>query len=304
MELIEIFVEKKRIQLLEKKLECSGLSFNNFLKLCIATGLAGAGTIGISSFWIEFFREFFVATAALGFVLPCILLFFIVSYKYESQFRKKESAVPESLLSASSFPSGTTAEEILKKLGEEENALAQEFKKASQEIRLGADFDKALMNLGKRVQSPVVDRAVELLVQAYGSGADMSLAFRQAAEDMLETESIIRERRANLIIQKYTLLFAGGILVPLVLGLLEGVVSGIDFSMLEELSFGGTKQYGKELADSAGIASFFYLAEYALIASAFVAFMEGNRKNFFFYAVILLPLSFFSYFAGKIISMA
>ena len=127
----------------------------------------------------------------------------------------------------------------------------------------------------------------------------MSSVFRAAADDFFETNSLLRERNAALVIEKYTLLFAGGIIVPAVLGLLTGMVSGIDFSGLQELGLGETLPEKTGLFEITLLASRIYIAEYAVIASVFIAEQEGNQKKAFLYALFLLPASFAVNFLAK-----
>ena len=101
------------------------------------------------------------------------------------------------------------------------------------------------------------------------------------------------------IIEKYTLLLASGIIVPLVLGLIVGLVQGMDFSGIEEFGIGTNVSQRKELLGTALIAIQAYIAEYSIIASVFVSNQEGNIKKAIIYALILLPLSLIVFSAAK-----
>ncbi|MBN1940755.1 MAG: type II secretion system F family protein [Candidatus Diapherotrites archaeon] len=222
------------------------------------------------------------------------LNYFLEQYLQERAKRKKEDLIPDLLLQASAFPAGMP---ITKTIGFFSQTgfgkLGKEFQTALEEIEKGASIQKALYNIKKRCKSSIIDRTIELLVRGYESGADMSTVFRNTAEDFFATKNILRERNAALVVEKYTLLLAGGIIVPAVLGLLFGMVHGIDFTGLSELEIGATTaEQNSSLLQTIMLANQIYIAEYAILASIFLALQEGNTKKSFLYALFLLPVSF------------
>jgi len=222
-------------------------------------------------------------------------------YFDEKNKREKEKLIPDVLLQASVFPQGTSMIKIIDYLGKANyGLLSKEFEMALNEIEKGSSIEEALNNLSKRNNSSIISRAMNLLIQGHESGADMGKVFKETAEDILETQSILRERNSNTIIQKFTLLLAGGIIVPLVLGLLVKLVSGMNFSGIEEIGFGASLADRSLLLSTALLANQLYIAEFAILASIFVALQEGNPKKSILYALLLLPLSLIVYNFAKI----
>ena len=172
------------------------------------------------------------------------------------------------------------------------------------DVESGASVSEALNGISKRCECKAVDRAIALLKQGYESGADLSQTFREAADDLLETNAILRERNAAMVVEKYTLLLAGGTIVPLVLGLLIGMVSSMDSSGFELIGFGSSAKERAEMLELTVLANKIYIVEYALLASLFVAGMEGNWKKSLLYALGLLPLSMFCFAAAAFILAA
>jgi pilus assembly protein TadC len=253
---------------------------------------------------------FFIKTSSIIFssvlisciLSPLILKFFYIQYLEEKTLREKEKLMPDVLLHASSFPKGISTVEIIKHLSNTKfKLISNEFKRVEREIRKGASVSEALSNFKKRNKSRIISRAINLLIQGHESGAEMSEVFRETAQNILETQGIIRERNSALTIEKYTLLFAGGIIVPLILGLLTALIQGFDFNALKELSIGLSKQNRKELLSSAMLGNQVYIIEYAIIASIFVANMENNSRKALIYSLILLPPSIISYSVGLIL---
>ncbi len=231
---------------------------------------------------------------------PLLLQYFFHVFLFEQNKRKKETLVPDVLLQASVFPRNTAMHRIIQYIAKANyGLLSKEFEHAFFEIKKGAPIEQALENIKKRCDSRIVSRAVNLLILGYKSGADMSTTFKDAAEDILETQGILRERAATMTIEKYTLLFAGGLIVPAILGLLVGLVQGMDFSAITELGIGLTAAEKKSVLAAAMLANQVYIFEYALLASVFIAQQEGNKKKALLYALFLLPISFAAYTIAK-----
>ena len=117
--------------------------------------------------------------------------------------------------------------------------------------------------------------------------------------DLVSVTSLLRERAANTAVQKYTLLFAGGLLVPLILGTVSSLAAGFDFGQMDGIGLGVDAAQKMALNEAVQVANIAYIAEYALIASAFIAFQEGKSGKAFLYALFLVPAGMLAYFAGK-----
>ena len=235
-----------------------------------------------------------------AFFLPAALGYFYILYLAEERKRKIEEEVPDLLLLASSMPAGTGVGKVIGFMASTaKGPLSEEFRVALRQMANGMPVHEALFSMKKRNKSKPLARALDLIISALNTGAEMNAVFRETAEDFLETNSILRERSANMTVEKYTLLLAGGIVVPLVLGLITGMVVGMDFSTISELGVGMSERQREALVAASMLANIIYIAEYALLASAFVAFQEGVQKKAIVYAAVLLPLGMLVYFIGR-----
>lgn len=243
-----------------------------------------------------FVKTSFVYLALLFFstlVFPSLLLFFYLDYLREKKRREIEAALPAALLQAASFPKRASIEEIISSISRAGyGALSQEFARAEKQIQAGASVDDALARIAGRNDSLLLNHAVSLLVDAYKSGADLTNAFREVAEDVFELQALVKENASAMTLQKYTLLFGGGAIVPLVLGLLLNVVSSLDIVGVKEL-FGSAAGVAsrKALTETILLGNQVYLAVFAGVASIFVASAEASPRKAILYFAFLLPLS-------------
>ena len=252
---------------------------------------------------VFFFGQDFLAqvfAGGVGIVLPLCARVFYNYFLFDNRRRKIEGITPDFLLEASLFPKGTSLAEIIGVFSKRDYPfLSEEFMKAWHELQKGATPELCLSNMKKRVKSRAFSRAIDLVIEGTKSGADVAIVFKEAAEDQLETNALIRERKSSLVVEKYTLLFAGGIIVPLILGTVAGMLETLDFSALSEIGIGLSAIEKKDLLNAGKTASLIYIIEYALIASFFLAFQEHDRKKTVIYAAFLLPVSLCVYFFAQ-----
>lgn len=293
----EYVLGKSFLKSFQETLDMNGSNWENFATVSVAAGFfLSIGTITVT--FTTNTKFLYITMAALfAFVAPTIFNYFLQQYLFERNKKKKELLAPDCLLQASVFPKGTEITKIFTYLSKDDfGPLGKEFSKALLEIEKGSTIKKALGRMKKRNKSRTINRLVSLLQQGYETGADMGETFKEAASDLLETNAILMERDAALVIEKYTLLLAGGLIVPGILGLITGLVSGFDLKAFELLSIGTDAGTKKELLETVILANKIYLIEYAMLASYFIANQEANTKKTILYASLLLPCSLAVYF--------
>jgi hypothetical protein len=199
----------------------------------------------------------------------------------------------DSLLVLSSIPSTVSFLDHLAWLGKTSPLpLREEWKKMVHEIRGGKSPREVLDQLGRGRNSPILDAVRALLVRTYESGLPFGNATRTLAQKIISHHAALHERRAVLLVEKYTILLAGGLLVPFLLGLLTGVVSTLPMS--EE--FSSPDAVGLFTTALVGVRG--YLFVYAILAGVFVGLQDGRPAQSIFYSLILLPSAQLVYVLG------
>lgn len=195
-----------------------------------------------------------------------------------------ERELPDALAHASALSHFTPPEGIVDALSEGYGPLSQEFRKAGRWLRKGLPLGEALRRTGEESGSPLVRQAMRLLADGLASGADVSVALKLSAEHARALQRVRAERGSITMVEKYTLLLAGGIIVPLILGTMSHVVGGLDIA-----GFGAGQ--AEDVAANAVLGSQVYLVEYALIAAVFAGMLDDDPRKALLYAVVLVPAS-------------
>jgi pilus assembly protein TadC len=227
-------------------------------------------------------------------VAPILVLIAMPRYSAVRQNREIERELPGALFHASSLSSFMMLEDVLKTLAESGyGRLSCEFGKAHNEIRKGAGVEEALNRMAQRNRSAMLQRSLNLIVLGCKTGAEISDALREVAEDISESASVVKERATGFTVQKYTLLLAGGIIVPLILGSMISLVQSLDLGALSEFGFGPDPATRDLVFNNAVLGNHIYIAVYAVMASVFIAYQENRIERALFYIAVLLPCSLF-----------
>ena len=301
---IKHFVEKNHISEFEGKLLLNNSRMKNFegyLRHGIIEGIFCM--IILMALTAQIFPknpELFLGIAFAGFFAPFFLNYLFVDIWFEKRKRQKEELLSDLLLEASVFCDESSAAQTVKKLSEQDFPLLQEdFKRAYFEIKNGASVEEAFARMKELNKSKALSRVIELFLQGYKSGAKMSETFKETAEYLLETKAIIKERQAVMLVTKYTLILASALIVPAILGLIIELVSGMNFDEMGELGLGLSTKARKELLQTAITGTTIYVFEYAGLSAFFLALQEGNKKNFWIYTLMLVPIAGIIFFAAK-----
>ncbi|MFQ5406018.1 MAG: type II secretion system F family protein [Candidatus Micrarchaeia archaeon] len=234
-------------------------------------------------------------------VLVVALFFhFYKEYEEEQALRELEGAVPNALFQLASFPSHTPMEELFESLAQGSfGGLSRVFARIQGRINAGESVPKALSWAAKNSKSRLLRKTLVLLKEAYFSGADLSVALKNLAEDVFELQDLKREASSAQAIQKYTVLASSALFVPAILGLVLGIVgslalqvSGIQVEEFSSLDYEG-------LLQAFDFASQIYVLEFAVLASVFAASVDGNPRKAVLYCAFLIPSAFAVFFVVK-----
>lgn len=279
-----------------------GKGFSEFLRSCCVEG-AGFSLIALAGMlYLKINFELVIVIAFFSFFVPGIVNYFFQLFLGEQRKKEIEQFIPDMLLQCSIFSKETPLHSIMKYVAESKyGRLSIEFERALQEMEKGATVEECLSCIGIRCRSGIVNRAINLLIQGYKSGKNMSRVFSETANDLLETGNILRERNAALLVEKWTILIGGALIVPSILGVLVGMVAKLNFGNLSFLGIGLSDAMREQLLSTTLLSNQIYLVEYGILAAIFVAQQEGNSKKAILYMLALIPLSLGIYYGIQLV---
>lgn len=266
---------------IKRFLKSKGIELNPFY-------LVGGAFLSVAIFaLLSLFVPSFLFIAFILFISP-VLIYFYALYSMEQRRKTVERYLPDALFQAASLQKGMPIERIFSSISSSGyGPLSEEFGIAAREIKGGGSVSSALNSMSKRNSSILLERANNLLLQGYESGADMYAAFRETADDILSIFSLVRERASSLSMQRYTLLIGGAVIVPLILGTSMHLVSGLSSGF--GTIFG---QPANDLYETSVAAVQIYLIIYALLASILIAQQEGESKKSLIYFMFIAPTAY------------
>jgi hypothetical protein len=304
----EIFIHlfgKENISEFEDKLFLNELivkKFNEFILISIIFGGILSILLMIIMFYSDISIEKILVAGVLSFFVPIVIFYLIEDIIFERNKRKKEDLLAELILEISVFVDNISINELIKKVSEMDfGLLKKDFIYLNSLIENGSETKSAIEQIIKMNKSSELTRFYELLIMGSESGGNLSLLLSEMAEENLSNKAIIKERQAIMIITKYTLLLSSVLIIPIILGLIISLVSGFNSNFSSALELGLSYEQRQDLFNTTILGINIYIIEYALISSFFLSIQEGNKKNFFIYSIILVPLALIFFYIGQIL---
>ncbi len=301
--IFQYILGNEKMELFKNKLILNNSRFekiNKFIYFCIIEGLFVTIISMIILFYtgIELNKTIFVS--GLLFFSPFFLNYLWQDIFFEKRKKKKESMIPEFLLEVSVFCDENSIIKNIEKMSEIEIPLIREdFERANIEIKNGSSVKESLNKIKKMNNSKTVNRIIDVFIQCYENGSEMSNFLREISEDLMENNAIIREQQAVMLVTKYTLLLSSALIVPSILGIIIGLVTGFNFNFAEGFEIGLSAIERKEIFSLASLGTTIYIFEFALLSSFFLGLQEGNKKQFWVYALIIVPIAFTCFFLAQ-----
>ena len=221
-------------------------------------------------------------------------------FRRKKRIRLIENSLPEVFYQTSAIADFSSFEDMLKAVAENsEGAVSEEFIKAYNETRHGMSFKKAVSGIIERNKSGLIEKSLNVLISAYETGSDVSSCLLETADEIASEEEMMKEQSAGLIIEKYTLLLSAGLIIPLILGILSGVINSINLQLPAELS-AVTQTERDEFIKYAFYANHFYLLITGFISGFFIAYQSNSPEKKWLYAFALSACSLIVF---KIVSL-
>lgn len=231
-------------------------------------------------------------------ILLLVLEKAIINY-FRSIIKKKlENALLDEVLILSSQPRVNDLKQIVYKLSVSTNIIvSREFKLLKYKIETGHSIKETFLVLAKKYNSEILDRFLELLYNSVTTGTVSSSDYRLFANNFLKTKQLMNERQSVLLIQKYTIIFAGGFIVPGILGLVISLVKKMMLNL--DLSILGTITSDTGIFIVCYYCSLLYIIEYVIISSIYLGMLETNLKKSIIYFLFLAPVAIVLFFVGQ-----
>ncbi len=221
-------------------------------------------------------------------LLTPFMLYFYFLFLAEDRIIKMEKQLPDALAHAAMLQKNMSTEKIIEEISKQKGLLGQEFKIAYRQISAGSSIESALNSISERNNSILLKRANGLIVQGYYAGADMYSALRETAEDIYSLFALVSQRKSVLTLQKYTLIFGGAVLVPLILGSIVHVTGVLNSESFSVMTTGTMITGNSEILNSIVGATQVYLFIFSFISGLMIAYQENEPRKAVIYIILFL----------------
>ncbi|MCK9292509.1 MAG: type II secretion system F family protein [archaeon] len=238
-------------------------------------------------------------SVALALALDILFIIFKIFYiQYQFQVRKKalEVGLIDEVLKISSIPKKDIKLVFSKLINSNNKIISEEFLWAYKKIEKGHSLKDIFSILKKKYNSEILNRFLDLIITSVNTGSVSSQDYKNLAKTFLKSKELINDRKSLLLMQKYTIIFAGGLIVPGILGVIISLVKKLGEDV--DLTLIGLNA-STSLYSVAYYCSIIYIIEYVIISSIYLSLLEDESKNIIIYLILLLPVSLLIFFVSK-----
>jgi len=243
-------------------------------------------------------------------VIPIVALDLFLGYPYLKSVQRIdaiERALPDALKQmADTLNAGGTYEYALREIANAEyGPLAREMNNVLRKLEEGENLENSLKSFSDNIDSRLVSRSIIVIIDSIKAGAGLADVLEEISNDIREIYRIGQERRAKTTMQVLFMVAAGGIVAPLIFGIVSTIISflvvsasqGLDIALEARAQAVAIKELIVLLMQS-------YIAIEIIAVGMMLSLMrDGKISKSIIYIPILLLLAFVCYFAAKFLSV-
>jgi flagellar protein FlaJ len=309
---IRWFYPKRYVKWLEQNLAYAGIEvgIEKFLSLSFLYSLS------FSLFLLPLFPWFgsliliFLPVVFLGIQLIIDLVVILIGDRRGSF---AETVLPDALqLMAANIRSGLTPDKaLLFSARPEFGVLEKEIKLAAAKAVAGEALEDALLSLGKKIKSRIINRTFNLIVEGMRKGGEIASLLEQTADDIRELKLLKKEIAAQVGMYAIFIFIAVGFASP--------ILFSFSSHLVETMSIIGSKLKLPESSSYTVVGglrlglvkvSLEFIRAYCLLTLTFSSIFgslligllqEGKEKAGLKYIPLLLAINFTIYFAARFV---
>ncbi len=168
---------------------------------------------------VLFTKDQLIAVAAAVVVAVSVqaLFYLVLSMGADSRAKKIEILLPEGLqLISANMRAGMTLENaVWSSAVPEFGPLRDEIQKMSADVFAGKPISHALLAMGSRVRSPIVERTIRLIAEGVKLGGEMAPLLDEVSSDIRSTQSLHKEIQTSTTTYVMFIVFAAMIAAPM-----------------------------------------------------------------------------------------
>ncbi|MEM5878888.1 MAG: type II secretion system F family protein [Candidatus Aenigmatarchaeota archaeon] len=302
---------KKYVKWLEQNLEYAGIEIRmeKFLSLSFLYSLAFSFLLLPLVFVFSWVILLLIPLVFIGIQLIIDLILILIGDKRGSF---AESVLPDALqLMAANIRSGLTPDKaLLYSARPEFGVLEKEIKMAATKAIAGEALEDALLSLGKKIRSRIINRTFNLIVEGMRKGGEIASLLEQTAEDIRDLKLLKKEIAAQVGMYAIFIFIAVGFASP--------VLFAFSSYLVETMSAIGSKLRIEEAASYMTMGSLKlgivkvssdFIRAYCLLTLIFSSIFgslligllqEGKEKAGLKYIPLLLAINLTIYFMARL----